>query len=237
MYESLRGATAILTRAAEDDAPLATGLRQAGATVIEMPCLRTEQLEDLSDLAAAMASCASDDWLVITSRAGADAVARAGRPRSRVAAIGASTAARLAERGIEVAFVPSAPTGEHLGRELPHARRAVLARSDRAMPDLPAILRERGFDVREVAAYRTVAGASGDVGRARAALASGARVAIFCSSPSAVEGLVAAIDAALLQRATFFVSGPTTRRAVGERVGGTGRIEPMEEEDTHVAHR
>lgn len=236
VYEALRGATAILTRAPEDDASLAAVLRDAGALVIAMPCLRIEPLEDLSPLRAAIAACASDDWLVVTSRAGADAVARAGRPRSRVAAIGASTVARLGEHGIDVAFVPSAPTGERLGHELPQAAAALLARSDRALPDLPAVLRQRGFVVREVVAYHTIAGARGDVDAARDTLASGGRVAIFCSSPSAVDGLCAAIDPSLLSRATYFVSGPTTERSVRERFAAV-RIERIEEEVVHVAHR
>lgn len=236
MYESLRGGTAILTRAPEDDASLASLLRDMGVVVIEMPCVRVEPLGDVSPLASAMAALAEGDWLVVTSRPGADAVARAGRPRSRVAAIGASTAARLHDHGIAVAFMPSVASGEQLARELPLTDRALLARSDRALPDLPAILRERGFSVREVVAYRTVARASGDVAGARVALASARPVAIFCASPSAVEALCAAIDPALLARATYYVSGPTTQRAVRERVGETVRIAPMEEV-MHVAHR
>lgn len=237
MYETLRGATTILTRAVDDDRSLAAVLAQSGATVVQMPCVRTEPLADLSDLAAAMDERRSDDWLVVTSRAGADAVARAGRRRCRVAAIGASTAARLAAHGIEVTFVPTAPTGERLARELPRADAALLARSDRALPDLPAILRERGFAVREVVAYRTIAGATGDISGARGALSSGAHVAVFCWSPSAVDGLIGAVDRALLRRATFFVSGPTTRRAVRDRIGDDVRTEPMEEEALHAAHR
>ena len=235
MYESLRGAHAILTRASGDNAALAAALEAAGARVIEMPCVRVETQGDPSDLLSAMASCEADDWVVVTSRAGAAAVARAGGPRSRVAAVGPSTAARLRERGIAVAFVPSVATGECLARELPFARSALLARSDRAMPELAAILRERGFAVREVAAYRTVPGASGDIAGARAALASGGRVAIFCSSPSALAGMLGALDAPLLRAATFFVSGPTTARAVRDRLGGAVTIEAMEEEAMHVA--
>ena len=236
MYESLRGATAILTRAPEDNLVMAARLRDAGALVIEVPCVRVEPLDDSSALSSALSSCAADDWVVVTSRAGADAVARAGRPTCRVAAIGDSTAARLAEHRIAVDFVPSIATGARLGRELPQARSALLARSDRAMTDLPEILRERGFAVREVVAYRTQPGASGDIQRARAALASGERVAIFCYAPSAVDGLAGAIDAEALERATFFVSGPATRHAVRERIGDVARITSIEEV-THVAHR
>src|SRR5207302_322899 len=116
------------------------------------------------------ARVAADDWLVVTSRPGADAVARAARPRCRVAAVGRSTATRLARHGIAVAFQPRVPSGAALGRELPMARAALLARSDRALRDLPQILQARGFEVREVVAYRTVARADGDVGAVREAL-------------------------------------------------------------------
>lgn len=236
MYESLRGATAILTRVHEDNLALAARLRDAGALVVEMPCLRVEPVVDVTELAAAIAACASDEWLVVTSRAGADAVARCAPPRCRVAAIGAFTAERLAAHGIGVAFVPTEAAGARLGRELPAAPGALLARSDRAMPDLPEILRERGFAVREVVAYHTVPAASGDIGAARDALVSGGRVAIFCSSPSAVDGLAAAIEAPLLRRASFVVTGATTRSAVRERLGPDVSVEALEEEVVHVGH-
>lgn len=237
MYESLRGASVILTRAPEDNVALAAALERAGARVIEMPCVRVEALADLSELATAMAACDADDWVVVTSRAGADAVARAGAPRSRVAAVGTATASRLRERGIDVAFIPSVATGERLARELPLAKAALLARSDRALPELAAILRERGFSVREVVAYRTLPAASGDIAGAREALASGGRVAVFCSSPSALAGMLAAVDPSSLHAATFFISGPTTARAVRERVGNEVAVASMEEEALDVARR
>lgn len=237
MYESLRGVSAILTRATEDNAALAAALERAGARVIEVPCVRVEALADLSALATAMAARDADDWIVVTSRAGADAVARAGAPRCRVAAVGAATAGRLRERGIEVAFVPTVATGEQLARELPLAKAALLARSDRALPELAAILRERGFAVDDVVAYRTVSEAGGDIAAARAALRSPGRVAVFCSSPSALTGLLAAIDRSLLSAATFFVSGTTTERAVRERLGDDVAIQPIEEEALDVARR
>ena len=197
-------AVAVITHAVRDDDPLARRLRDSGVRVIELPCIAIEHLADSDDeLTRAIEQLKTDDWLVVTSPSGADAIARASRPRARVlrtAAIGVATASRLREHDIGVAFVPSAPTGAALGRELPLASRALLARSDRALPDLPRILRERGFDVREVVAYRTRVGASGDVAAVRDALSGPGTVAIYVESPSALEGLRAAIEPELLAR-------------------------------------
>jgi len=227
----------VLTRARDDNADLAVPLRAGGATVIELPCVRTVPLDDLSELARAIAALGRDDWLVVTSRAGADAVSRVGPGRARVAAIGVATAERLRKGGIAVAFQPSTASGERLARELPAARAALLARSDRALADLPAILRSRGFEVREEVAYRTVARATGDVAAVRAALGDARRTTrVYVSSPSAVEGFIDAVGGDLAARATFVASGHMTAAAVRLRVA-TARVEPQEEELTHVAHR
>jgi uroporphyrinogen-III synthase len=215
-----RRRTAILTRRPEDNARIADRLRASGVDVLELPCVRVQPLEDITALAAAI---------------GADAVARAARPRCRVAAVGRVTAARLAQHGIPVAFQPRVPSGAALGRELPEARAVLLARSDRALPDLPAILRARGFEVSDVVAYRTIARAEGDVAPVRAALADRAReVSVVVASPSAVEAFV---DAAgeLAARATFHVMGSATEAFVRMRVP-QARVE-RDEEDFDVSYR
>jgi uroporphyrinogen-III synthase len=226
---------AILTRRPEDNARIADRLRASGVEVLELPCVRMQAMEDISALTAAIHFVGGDDWLVVTSRAGADAVALAARPRCRVAAVGRVTAARLVEHGIAVSFVPRVPSGAALGRELPEARAALLARSDRALPDLPAILRARGFEVSEVVAYRTLARAEGNIAPVRAALADRAcEVSVVVASPSAVEAFV---DAAgeLAERATFHVMGAATEAFVRRRVP-QARVE-RDEEVFDVAHR
>jgi uroporphyrinogen-III synthase len=226
---------AILTRQPEDNARLGARLRASGAEVIELPCVRTRPLDDDRVLADAIRCMADEDWLVVTSRAGAEAVARAARPRCRVAAIGRATAGRLEHHGIPVSFQPRVPSGAALGRELPRARAALLARSDRALADLPDILRARGFAVREVVAYRTVARADGDVSRARMALADAqCEVAVFVASPSAV-GAFGDVTGDLAARATFQAMGEATTAAVRAR-WPLARVERYEEGDTHVTH-
>ncbi|HYK99495.1 MAG TPA: uroporphyrinogen-III synthase [Candidatus Acidoferrales bacterium] len=192
---------AVLTHAAREHDALASQLRANGVRVLELPCVTIEHLADPAPLAEAIGSLDAADWLVVTSPAGADAIARAASPRARVAAVGAATAARLRAHGIAVSFIPSRATGAVLGRELPPGAHALLARSDRALPDLPRILRERGFVVSEVVAYHTRVGATGDIEAVRRALSSrDERVAFYVESPSALDGLRAAIAPDLLSR-------------------------------------
>lgn len=232
----MRTPIAILTRQPEDNVALRERLSSEGVLVLELPCVRAEPLADVGALAVEIERLDRDDWLVVTSRAGADAIARAPSRHPRVAAIGEATAARLREHGIGVAFRPSTARGECLARELPAGRVALLARSDRALGDLPEILRARGFAVREAIAYRTVARAEGDVAAVRAALADPARDArVYVASPSAVEAFVGALGADLCGRAEFIALGRATAAAV-RACAPAARLR-TEEEMTHVAHR
>jgi uroporphyrinogen-III synthase len=165
-------------------------------------------------------------------------VARCAAPRSLVAAIGDATAARLRAHGLAVAFQPSEASGAALARELPRPTGVVLlARSDRALPDLPALLRERNASVREVVAYRTVVGARGDIPHVRALLHTNEPVAVVFHSPSAVEGMVGAIEASLVARAAIHVAGRATLRAARAALGAAADISPIDEEVAHVSHR
>jgi uroporphyrinogen-III synthase len=239
MYDELAGVTVILTREAGDNAALAERMRRWSAEVIELPCVRIEPVADTRPLRDAVATLRENDWLVVTSRHGADAVARCGPTRAAVAAIGASTAECLRAHGLSVEFQPTVSTGERLARELPQRGGiALLARADRALPDLPEILRQRGFTVREVVAYRTVAEAQGAVATVRALLTSSpGPVVVMFYSPSAVAGMLGAIEAPLLARAAIHVVGGTTMRAVRDALGVDADVSLIEEEATHVAHR
>jgi len=239
VYSELAGATVILTRDAGDNAELAARLRGRSVEVIELPCVRVEPLADRRPLAEALAALGEEDWLVLTSRHGADAVARCDATRAAIAVVGHATAEQARAHGLRVDFEPTVATGARLALELPQRGGvALLARSDRALADLPRILRGRGFTVREVVAYRTVAGARGDVPRVRALLAAPERrVALIFHSPSAVAGLLAAIEAPLVARASIRVIGQATHRAVRDALGGDADVSLIEEETAHVAHR
>jgi uroporphyrinogen III methyltransferase/synthase len=238
MYSGLAGKTVILTRDADDNAALATRLRRSDARVIELPCVHVEPLADTHALCEALAALRAEDWLVLTSRHGADAVARCGPTRAAVAAVGRATAEQSRAYGLRVGFEPTVASGERLARELPERGGIVLvARSDRALPDLPRILGERGFVAREVVAYRTFAEARGDVARVRALLRSTEPVAVLFHSPSAVAGMLDAIDPTLVARAAIRVAGGATLRAAREALGADADVSLIEEEDVHVNHR
>jgi uroporphyrinogen-III synthase len=223
----LAGTTVILTRAREDSAALASALRSSGADVIELPCVRTEPLDDTAELRDVIAGLGRADLLVLTSRAGADAVATA-MPREGlacdVAAVGHVTADRARSLGMRVSFVASRADGHTLARELPLPQgEVVLARSDLADAGLPLILRARGGQVREVTAYRTIAQAVGDTVAVRTAIESG-RTVIVVASPSSADALADAIDAAALRQATFVAIGPRSADRVLARVGTVAMV-------------
>ncbi|HUG56330.1 MAG TPA: uroporphyrinogen-III synthase, partial [Candidatus Limnocylindrales bacterium] len=137
MPSALAGRAVLLTRGAADDAPLLRTLRARGALALSLACVRIEPCADPEQLRAGLRALTGDDWVVLTSRAAADAVAGAAPDlRARVAAVGPATAERASVRGLMVSFVPSRATGADLARELPLTGGvALLARADRALPD------------------------------------------------------------------------------------------------------
>jgi len=174
----------LLTRAACENKGVVAGLATFGIASRELPCVAVRPLEDPASLRSAMRALGSDDLLVITSRAGAQAVATVlagARCPAPVAAVGQSTAEACRAAGLRVTFVPSVPRAAALAAELPLPRGAtVLARSDRAAREPAEILARRGAHVREIVAYHTAPVAPGGT------VPSGA-VAVF-ASPSAVDG-------------------------------------------------
>jgi hydroxymethylbilane synthase len=214
----LDGLTVVLTRDDEDDRELADELRVLRARVAVVPCVRIEPLEDRTGLAHELAALGTEDLIVVTSRAGAAAIASCGLPlRAPVATVGSATADRLRTEGITPAFVARSPSALALGVEMPLPRGTVLlARSDRATHELPAVLRGRGARVREATAYRTVLGVSGEIDLARDGLAAGDRPVVVFASPSAVDGFVGEMGGGSLSRARLVAIGPTTARRIAE---------------------
>ena len=177
----------LLTRPEGENTGLATRLASAGIASRELPCIRIELLADPAPLRDALLALSGDDLLLITSPAGARAVAAAlaGRPcAAPVGTVGPATAAACRAAGLRVVFTPSVPTGAALAEQLPLPRGAVLfARSDRSGAEPAAILRARGALVSDVMAYRTVVLPLDRVPAADA---------VVFASPSAVEGFAAA---------------------------------------------
>jgi uroporphyrinogen III methyltransferase/synthase len=166
----LFGQTVVVTRPESQASTLADALRDEGAEVVVLPVI---EIEDPADggtaLADALAQVQEYDWLVLTSANGAHRVL-AGLPDARalggvkVAAIGPGTAAALAEGNIRADLVPERFVAEGLLEAFPDppdGGRVLLARAAVARHTLPDGLREAGWDVDVVEAYRTVPAAPG----------------------------------------------------------------------------
>jgi uroporphyrinogen-III synthase len=137
----------IVTRPRVRAEPLLNALRAEGFEPVACPVIETEAIDD----GPIDVSCY--DWVIVTSASGAaELEARHIGELPRVAAIGKTTAAALAARGIAVDFVPSLASQEGLLAELPRpVGRALFVGAERARrllaDELPADFR---------AVYRTV---------------------------------------------------------------------------------
>jgi uroporphyrinogen III methyltransferase / synthase len=210
----------VLTRPRGQNSELAKRLRALGHDVVECPLIEIEPLDD------GAIDTSGYDWVVVTSRNGAEQLAsRRIGALPQVAAVGPGTAAALRERGIEPSLVPSVSTQEGLLAELPRpVGRVLLAAAEDARP---LLVEELGADFRPL--YRTralrpdpprgelVVLASGSAARAFAALgvdlpavtigpqtsaaarAAGVRIAAEAQTHD-LDGLVAAVEDACSSR-------------------------------------
>ena len=175
----------LLTRPAGSSRALAKHLREAGYEVLIVPTIA------ISANAVPRDQFVGYDWVIVTSASGVRALPD-GLPPARWAAVGPATATALKTRGIEPALVASGGNATSLAIEMPDlaGKRVLLARAERATPELPGLLRERGADVVEVALYRTVRGPVRQRATLARALAKGVGAVVFVSG-SAVEGYIA----------------------------------------------
>lgn len=204
---SLAGLRVVVCRPLEQAAELAERLEAAGAEPVSAPVIAvTAPPDGGAALRSALAGLRPGDWLVVTSPNGAARVGKAlaegvsgGQLEPvgevRVAAIGPGTARAAAEAGLPVDLVPERSVAEGLVEAfgVPSADggsgRVVLARAEVARAALPDGLRAAGWDVEDVAAYRTVPRELTAEQRSRVAAADGV---VFTSS-STVDRLVDAV--------------------------------------------
>ena len=158
----LHGRTVTVTRARAQASPLATRLRELGATVVEAPAIRT------SSLPAELPELAGYDLLCVTSPNGARELFARLRDSGRdvralagchVAAIGPGTAGALGDGGLLADTVPERPVAEGLVEALANRefRRALIVRAREGRDVLPDALRQHGTEVDVLPVYETVA--------------------------------------------------------------------------------
>ena len=240
MEATLEGRTVLVTRPRAQAEVFVELLRTRGARVIVAPAIRLIPAPAKAiDAALDRALSGAFAWVIVTSRAGANALlgrlaARERSPRhlrARVAAVGDGTASALRAGGLRPALVPSSFTTESLGRAMPPGGGTVLlARADIAPEGLEEALRRKGWEVERIDAYRTRFPGTLPVA-ARRALAGGTVDAVTFTSASTVRGYLKAAGpilrhpamAAPGHRPKVVCIGPVTAaeaRSAGLRVHG-----------------
>jgi uroporphyrinogen-III synthase len=138
----------------------------------------------------------------------------------RAAAVGPVTADAGEAAGFSVEYVAADHSGAGLARELGEelrGRRVFLPRSDRANPDLPAVLLRCRALVTEVVAYRNLPPSDADRKQLDKSLRDGVDGILFYS-PSAVQNFLELIGRERLDslqgRVLMVAIGPTTANAL-----------------------
>ena len=212
----LSGRRVVTTR--DEPGRLDSLLAALGADVVHVPLIAIDDPPDGSgSLVAALEQLGSFDWLVVTSRHGAERVgaAAARQPAVQLAAVGPRTAARLIElAGRAPAVVPNRHTAAALVEAMPAPvegkRRMLVVQADRADDTLATGLRSKGFDVTSVVGYATTLRAP--TAAQRAAVLDADAVAL--ASGSAAQSWAAAFGQWVPP--VVVAIGPTTRRVASE---------------------
>lgn len=196
-------ARVLVTRASAQAGSLEAALRQVRLEPVGVPAIAIEIDPPGGRLDTAARVLHTFDWVVITSPNGVRAILTAAERISTAlgtpswAAIGDATAAVLERQGIEVDFLPSRAEATAMAEELPlrAGQEVVLLRGDLAGPALATRLGERGADVADVVAYRTIEGPPSSRRILRDAFASGRPDAVVLASGSAARGLFSLAEA------------------------------------------
>jgi uroporphyrinogen III methyltransferase/synthase len=204
----LYGWKVLVPRTKEQAGAMSTRLRAYGAIPVEVPTIAVEPPRTPAQMERAIKGLVTGryEWIVFTStnavRAvrekfaefGLDARAFAG---VKIACVGESTAAAVRAYGIEPELTPSEEqSSEGLLADFPPydsvldpIDRVLLPRADIATETLAAGLRERGWEIDDVTAYRTVRAAP-PAAEIRDAIKSGGFDAVCFTSSSTVRNLV-----------------------------------------------
>ena len=214
----LFGRTVVVTRAREQASTLVTRLGELGAATVELPTIAvTAPSDGGAALAAAASQVHTADWVAFTS---VNAVERflplVGDVRAlgsvQVAAVGPGTSAALEAWHIRPDLVPERAVAEALVAVFPAGRgQVLLPQAAAARPVLAEGLRERGWDVDVVEAYRTVVATPSPGVLAEALTAD----AVTFTSASTVRGYLDVTGGAAVPPVVVTI-GPVTSAAARE---------------------
>lgn len=231
----LLGRRVAVTRSRTQASELSARLRALGADVIETPAIATRALVG-APVDAAIVRLGEFDLIAFTSVPGVEnffaALDAAGLDTRAlggiaVGAVGAATAEALAARGIKADHVPARQASEGLLELLGtgNGASALLAQAREPRALLASGLRERGWDVTELAVYETIVA---PLSEDQLAQLEQAELITFASG-SAVAALAKAFgDVGALKTKQLISIGPTTSAALREH-----GLEPAAEAERH----
>lgn len=223
--QPLKWRTVVVTRAQDQQGPLASKLAVLGATVVELPAtMVVDRADGIATLATLLADgAAAFSWLVVTSPNGAARLARAlgGKPvrPARIAAVGPGTADALAAAGLPCDLVPPEAVAESLVTAFPPPPgegaigEVLVVKAEAARPTLAQGLTAKGWHVQAVVAYAAEPAPRDEV---MAASLAGADAVLFAAG-SAVRAVVDAYGLMGLPGAVVCM-GPVTAE-VAEGLG------------------
>ena len=231
--DRVTGQRVLVTRAAEDGAAWASKLADAGAVPLMLPCIDCHPIREPSVRARLAEALAMIDWLVLTSRRGAQAMRqmidaidwsppdKEAMATIRIAVVGPATAAAAASLPGQVELVAPGGTARSLAAALavrlrahpagepPHVKpRCLIAVAENAGNVLEETLKQAGGDCLRLDVYRTKPAAPATRKQALSELGADK---ILLASPSAVTGLVNRLE--LDATADILTIGPATTRA------------------------
>lgn len=213
----LFGWTVVVTRAGDQAAEMADKLAEQGARVVKVPAISIGPPADgAAGLRRAVQTLREGhyDWVAVTSPNGARALLEALHDArdlggTRIAAIGPGTAEALARANIRADVMPDDYVAESLLDEIvgnsPGPGRMLLARAAVARDVLPEGLRDQGWEVDVVEAYRTEFATISDDQKREIAAAD----AITFTSSSTVTGLLQSVEASQIPPVVTCI-GPVT---------------------------
>ena len=225
----LFGKRVIVTRAREQASDLRRLLEESGAQVLQFPTIEIAAPESSESMDRVIDDLESYQWLVFTSTNGVkfffDRLIEKGRDaralaKTKVAAVGATTAADLRARGIVPDLVPEKFQSTALLPLLDADQRGVktaIVRAAEGREELIDELRRRGGEVDLAVAYRTKA-ADYDLDELRSLIASDAIDCVTFTSSSTVdhffEKLTAEERALVSDHAVLASIGPSTTETI-----------------------
>jgi uroporphyrinogen-III synthase len=198
MSGSLNGRTIVVTRSRKQAETFARALERAGARVVALPTIETVDPEswDAVDDSIRLLAEGAFDCVAFTSANGVEGFFKRLRrlPSEvfrdvRVAAVGVATARAVEAAGVMVDLVPESYTAGALAAALGGGGGSILLpRAADVPPELVDVLVAGGWDVHEVAVYRTIPASDEDP--AVEIVRAGKYDAVTFTSASTVKGFV-----------------------------------------------